>query len=455
MPHRILSGIFKKLYRESRDSYDLNYYRLRNISSREQAAFEEYAKRLTITNVTFTAYTMIFMTLLLLPSDFVIFPQGSPQLTAILVWRGVVIATCIAGLAAFAGHSFLRRYPYAVSTTLFCVSVGASAYLMGVVADDNSALPFGIYTAPLLTVLLIVPLTKRILVTTGLVISFLAALVVANPAFAHSRNFGIMLAWLVGVISVDVAVGHVVYFLLQLNFMHRFLLDRRVQEQTEEYRRAARALISIQEKERERIGRDIHDELGQLLSGLRMEIDRLQIVSGEEQQDNAKIMESAALSQQLLDEVYKSLDLVLNALLPPALQQGDLPAALRNMIQKYGKWHNLACSFSYHGAYPESSEEISLAIYRIIQESLTNIIKHAHARKVSVELHCEPDNLRIVIDDDGRGFDTALTGRHNRFGLLGIRERTQWLNGHVVINSIPGKGTSTTVTIPVPVASGG
>ncbi len=244
-----------------------------------------------------------------------------------------------------------------------------------------------------------------------------------------------------------VAVGHIVYFLLRANFMQRYALNRRVREQTAEIRKLAHSLISIQEQERKRIGQDIHDELGQILTGLRMELDRLQLIGDSGFLEKDRVLEGLNSASRLLDAVHTSINLILSKLRPPELENQSFSAALEVLISRVKNQcpTNISLGCTVEMDWLHSAQSTSL--YRIIQESLTNIARHSEASEASIRFDWVEGGLRLQIRDNGKGFDPDLAGRSSRFGILGIKERARWLGGNYKIDSTPGNGTCVTVVL--------
>jgi PAS domain S-box-containing protein len=202
-------------------------------------------------------------------------------------------------------------------------------------------------------------------------------------------------------------------------------------------------LISAQEEERKRIARELHDDLSQRLAMLSVEADQLGRL------DNAPaaqplISEIAEQVKDLSSEIHR----LSYQLHPAKLEQLGLVAATRALCHEQSRIWAIPIDFIQAGIPRELNRATALGIYRIVQEGLQNVGKHSQATHARVELTRENDMIRLLIRDNGRGFDTELVHRHAGLGLLGMRERVHLAQGRILIQSAPGKGTNIEVKVP-------
>jgi two-component system sensor histidine kinase UhpB len=207
-------------------------------------------------------------------------------------------------------------------------------------------------------------------------------------------------------------------------------------------------ILHAQEQERKRIARELHDETSQVLTSLLISLAMLE-ESLTSDKGRARIADTRALAHQTLRAVRNlSIDLR-----PSALDDLGLLPALRWYIKEYQQKCGVEVEFTSSGLKERLSPEMETAIYRIIQESLTNTAKHAHANKVWVSLTEDCDAIHARIRDDGCGFDAPAVLRtpwqDRGLGLGGMMERASLLNGSVDIQSEHGSGTTITVRIPL------
>lgn len=217
-------------------------------------------------------------------------------------------------------------------------------------------------------------------------------------------------------------------------------------------RTRASQILHAQEQERKRIARELHDETGQVLTSLLISLALLEeATSGEEAR--GRIAETRALAHQILRAVRNlSIDLR-----PSALDDLGLLPALRWYVKEYQQRCGVEAEFGASGCKERMPPEIETAIYRIVQESLTNTAKHAHARKVWISVREEGALVHVTVRDDGQGFDVQAVlktpWQDRGLGLGGIMERASLLNGAVQFSAQPGCGTTVDVTIPLLSAS--
>lgn len=213
-------------------------------------------------------------------------------------------------------------------------------------------------------------------------------------------------------------------------------------------RQALRELLandeSRLEEERKRIAREIHDELGQLLTALRMDVALLRLRSGEQ-------VQTLDLARRMLAKIDETISVtrhVATHLRPGSLDLG-LIAALEWLAEDMTHRYEVSCTVHREGAEPVVREEISIAAFRMVQECLTNVARHAHASVVVVHLSSNGPWLRIQVRDDGCGFDPQAPRPHGSFGLMGMRERALNAGGRLSIDSAPGRGTQVTIELPL------
>lgn len=201
----------------------------------------------------------------------------------------------------------------------------------------------------------------------------------------------------------------------------------------------------VREEERKHIAREVHDGLGQDLYALRIAIARLLPCSGP---PGSPLHQQLADVLQHMDSLMKSVRSVIRNLRPEALDLGPV-AAMRWQTQEFGKRSGIRCNFIAETNDITLGEEAALALFRILQEALANVLRHAQASHVAVTLRVAGEMLFMSVVDDGCGFAPEDGRRSTSFGLLGIGERMQALQGTLKIVSAPGNGTSLVVAIPL------
>jgi signal transduction histidine kinase len=212
--------------------------------------------------------------------------------------------------------------------------------------------------------------------------------------------------------------------------MHRLLLER---------------TLSAQEEERRRIARELHDEAGQMLTALLVGLRTLE--------DARKLAEAKAQGQRLREIAAQAIDEVgrlARGLHPTVLDDLGLGVALSRYAAEYTKTHNIAVELTLNEV--DSSNlppAVQIALYRILQEALTNVARHSGAKAVSIRFHRSAVAVEVAVVDDGRGFDAkAVAVSSHRLGIQGMRERAAMLGGSVSFLSQP-KGTKILVQVPL------
>jgi signal transduction histidine kinase len=205
---------------------------------------------------------------------------------------------------------------------------------------------------------------------------------------------------------------------------------------------ACRRNIDLEE-ERKRIAHELHDELGQHLTVLRLGISTLRFSHSADYPVLDKPLEKLCGQVDTTIRVVRS---VATSLRPPALEMG-LRSALDWLAAQFRETTGLDCRIDGPADFCCLAEEAAITLYRIIQEALTNVARHAGATTVNISVRHAADCCRIVIQDDGAGFDVA-TIQTKSLGLLGMRERTRQIGGVLAIHSAPGKGTRLEVSLP-------
>jgi PAS domain S-box-containing protein len=198
------------------------------------------------------------------------------------------------------------------------------------------------------------------------------------------------------------------------------------------------------EGERKHIAREIHDELGQVLTALRMEISFVEMRFGA--LDSA-LPDRVSTMKTLVDRAIRGVRSVSANLRPPALNEG-LVSALEWLCSEFTRHTGTPCVFSVADADMPFDETRSIVVFRIVQESLTNISRHARASQATVSLERRGSVLCVSIADDGSGFDLGAVDRRRTFGLLGMRERAIALGGSLDVEARPGHGTVVRLSIP-------
>lgn len=232
-----------------------------------------------------------------------------------------------------------------------------------------------------------------------------------------------------------------VSFIMDLSEQRR--MEKELLESRQQLRDLAAHAEAAMENERKRIAREIHDGLGSLLTAMKMDLSLLRMETKEPTREFRQRLYSM---QRILEDAVQTTRQIASELRPAVLNLGLL-AAVEWLAENFRQRSGIACSIEACGEIPLADVRAT-ALFRIIQESLTNIARHAHASEVTINITQEDDKLRLAIADNGCGFDPAAIGNQS-FGLLGISERLEALAGNLVIDSSPGRNTTLHITMPI------
>jgi PAS domain S-box-containing protein len=208
-----------------------------------------------------------------------------------------------------------------------------------------------------------------------------------------------------------------------------------------------RRLVNAQEDEQRRISRELHDQLGQSLAALLLGLKALKNSVRDE-----STIESIQRLQEVTTRIADEMHSLIRELRPTALDDLGLQTALANYLEEWAERSNITIDFHSNGLLNQRlGSQLESTIYRIVQEALNNVIKHANAENVSIILEKRENRVLVIIEDDGVGFDTEALlktpTRNGRFGLLGMQERAALVGGSLSIESTPGIGTTVLVHI--------
>lgn len=224
------------------------------------------------------------------------------------------------------------------------------------------------------------------------------------------------------------------------------MADEEIRQMNTELQNLSGYLLRVRDEERRRISREIHDELGQQLTAIKMDVAWINKKISPESGDMKERIEDIL---QLIDACNRSIRRILTELRPMALDDQDLAEALQWLGKQFTTHTSIPVDFNLEGEQMELAEELSTCIFRICQEALTNITRHADCKHVLLQLLFTKDSIGLIVTDDGLGFDKLAVKNKHSFGLLGMRERVRSLGGEFDIHSSPGNGTKIQVTLPV------
>jgi signal transduction histidine kinase len=240
--------------------------------------------------------------------------------------------------------------------------------------------------------------------------------------------------------------GHNVRLILANDIDEKIKAEERLQESYRQIRQLATHLQNIREEERTKIAREIHDELGQQLTGLKMYVSWL---NKKMMPQETEIKEKFQNTMELIEDTIKSVRKISTELRPSMLDDLGLLAAMEWQSNEFEKRFGITTTFIDLTGNKPIAAKFTTGLFRIFQESLTNVARHADAKKIISSLVFDDKQLQLTITDDGKGFVVNDIGSKKTLGLFGMRERTMEMGGNYEIKSDPGLGTTVFITIPL------
>jgi len=204
----------------------------------------------------------------------------------------------------------------------------------------------------------------------------------------------------------------------------------------------ARGVIGVQEEERRRISQELHDDLGQRLALLEIKIHQL-----EQNYLPADVAAGLKTVKELITDIDRDIHRICYELYPVVLEKLGLIVALRSLCRDFSESSEISTLFDYQEVPEHLPKDVSLCLYRVTQEALHNVFKHARAKKARVSLRGMQEGLEAVIMDFGNGFDPLSIRAKKGLGLITIEERIRSVGGHCSIRSAPGLGTEVRVIV--------
>ena len=244
------------------------------------------------------------------------------------------------------------------------------------------------------------------------------------------------LLWRTVLLGLAVALGVVIRLRV---------LERRSEDAERQMRELSQQLVSTQEEERKNLSRELHDHVAQVLTGLRMELGRLERISGA---FDARVGPAVAECKKLVDDMFRTVRNLALGLRPSMLDDFGLQAALEWHVRDFMGRYAIGVELKMDGDFDALPDKHRTCVYRVVQEAMTNCVRHAHAKSIQVSVTAQRSQLHVSVTDDGVGLDPAR--RRNGLGLRGIEERVKELEGTMTISPEAASGTTLAIRLPLP-----
>jgi signal transduction histidine kinase len=244
-----------------------------------------------------------------------------------------------------------------------------------------------------------------------------------------------------------VAIENKKYMLTMLtDISHQKRIENELKDSHEKLRQLTKYLQSTRENERTRIARELHDELGQVLTAINMEA---AWVAQKVSKDQSALKPRADAISELAVGAIGTVKRIISELRPTLLSDLGLSAAIRWQAEEYQQRMGIQFEVQIEPEEMEVDEDLGIAIFRIFQEATTNAIRHAHATGVWISLTRKESEVELVVKDNGIGISEDKLELNESFGIMGMRERMEVFDGSLEISGIPGKGTTLKAKFPI------
>lgn len=449
------NGAMLRAYlREARDAF-----RPERASPEEEAALDAHIVESVAFRARTTALVLNAFHLLFWPTDALLLVPEGEAYAAIRWWRLTTFANHAALFIALSLRPLLRR---ALLVVLVAVAVSASllGYAMGRMGPLERPFFHMTYLAPMATAALPLRLPQRLLMTSILGAGLTAGFLLARPVERTSAYLATSLGMMIFAVALSLALGHLLFLLERRAFLRGLALQRsqaslrdhnerltdKVTEQTRELRRLAVHLSQATEEERRRLQRELHDELGQQLVGIRYTVSFMQ---QRLRKDPAAAEEKLAALGEQVTQLQAGMQHLVAELRPRIIDDRGLAAAARWLVDVTRARSGVACELA--ASVDEGvrlAPGLAIDAFRILQEALSNALKHGAPGRVRVDLIIAADAVDLGVTDDGCGLRPRAEAPAG-FGILGMRERARAHGGELAIEAAPGGGTVVRVRLPV------
>lgn len=406
-----------------------------------------------------SAIVIIALVCALWPLDLALIERAPAQQLTFTHWRLALVGVFGAMYLTFRFVPAARRFPVAVSAPF---SMGA-CYALGDILGGLGGLDrpyFGMASAAMIVPILAqAGLLPRVAFTLSLAAALCAGYFLSWPQHLNSPLLWEALINLGTLVIGSVLIGHGGYIGFCQRFFQGLVIERtalalktlndelgeRVRAKTADLRRLAEHLQVVQEEERGRIARELHDELGQRLSAMRYVIAN---TSRRYARAPASIAPNLAELDEMVDGALESTRAIVSGLRPPLLEQLGLSAAIEWLALRMTAQAGLRCTLELDEAEVQSAA-VSVAAYRVLQESLTNVARHARATGATVRLRVGDERLSLEVVDDGVGFPRQADASSEGNGILGMRERARALGGELLTENPASGGARVHLSLPL------
>jgi signal transduction histidine kinase len=413
------------------------------------AALDEHLRGIAYRNGRGAALFLAGFTFVLWPTDWIVFYGLHDVQRTVVFVRLAIIGTALATWGLLSSRIGPRR-PILILGGGGALLMGAIGWGLGTLGGADAPFIHLAYPAFFFSVLAPVRGWPRVALVGALWVALFAGFLGLHPEHRHHSMVFVMLSFTASLSAMVLAVGHLSFRILRQSFYQQVeigelndTLESRVREQTQDLRRLTAHLEHVQEEERARISRELHDELGQELTALHL---ALTLTQQRFAKDPQSIRANLGDLDALVLRTRTTTRNLVSDLRPRILDELGLGPAIEWLIRRTEERSSLQCKLETSGI-DGLSKELSNVAFRIVQEAITNVVRHAQATRIDIRLARAPGALELSVRDDGVGID--LQKPPNGFGLLGIRERVSALRGELSLARADGGGTLLRAQLPL------
>ena len=425
--------------------------------------FDEHLRGVAYRNGRGAALFVAAFVAALWPTDLVVF-RRMPEMQSTVSWlRLAVIGTALAVHLAMRTR-FGPRYATVLLGLGGAIIMGAVGWGFGEIGGPERPWIHLAYPALFFSVLAPVRLGARVALVSVLAVALCSGFLLPHPQYWHDPLTTLALSFTASLVALVVAVGHLSFRIMRNSFYQSLELERastelaelnetlesRVREQTRDLRRLTDHLERAREEERTLIARELHDQLGQELTALHL---ALALSTQRFAKDPKSIGGNLEEMTALLKRTQSTTRNLVTELRPQLLDELGLQAGIEWLIRQTEQRSEVRCTLTAE-ALDQLGPDVSTVAFRIVQEALTNVVRHARAKRVEVRLAVRDGALELAVIDDGIGL--PMDERPGGFGLIGIRERVATRAGRMELGARADGGTVLSVTLPLgaPTAGG-
>ncbi|MGM0576532.1 MAG: sensor histidine kinase [Myxococcota bacterium] len=425
------------------------------VSAEERRGFRAFSRRLMADTYPAVALLFVAAALLWWPLDPLLLAHAPSAVRGLAEVRATTVGAALVFLVLARTTHLVRRAPALLGTLGLLLPVGViGATLAPLSGFDDGPWFHLLYVVPNLSALLLVPLPRRVLAAFALSGAALVGYVAGEPAHLHDPMLGLSASYLVFATLLSVVIGHALHVLLLGTFVQRHRLaalnadlEARVAEQTRDLRDLLSRLQDVREEERAWIARELHDALGQQLTAMRYTVAYARTPDGDAARTNGALAEL----EQLLGDTDETVRRILDRLRPVILDRLGLVAAARWLLDDVARRTGLETRLDVRPESLTVPPDRATALFRILQEGVHNVTRHADAGRVDVRLERLDDGgVRLRVDDDGVGLPPEPTRGSTGLGLESVRERAGAFGGTARWEASPAGGARLDVRLPAP-----